>query len=388
MRFVIEARIVGEESAEKPILLAEFDRMDGPLDPELLGMTLQEGRALLKQAQQSFAQAYVSRWIRRRSRCDRCGSAYSHKDMRSVVYRTLYGRVDLPSPRWLECLCKCDFYGCQPTWSPLTTALPHRTSPSLEEIQVKFAAHLPYAQAVALLKEILPVDACISTGGTKNRVRAVAEDLDDCAAKAIERLRKPRELAHPSPMVTSVAVDSVWLRHCDRTRSYARQVSIAAARATLRDGTTKLCGYVTKLVPRGSKRMDQFLCGLGVKPNERVTALSDGAVEFETAIAESQYTDLRIVDWFHIAMKFRAAELTAQGMSEQMPGHWRAITMRLQRAKWNLWHGRANAAIQLLSSMPSAVEWCCPVDSSTLRRNSPQLRRLARVYPECSPRLH
>ena len=62
-----------------------------------------------------------------------------------------------------------------------------------------------------------------------------------------------------------------------------------------------------------------FLLQLGVRPNERITAIADGAGEFETAIAESQYTDLRIVNWFHIAMKFRAAQLTAQGMNEQLP---------------------------------------------------------------------
>jgi hypothetical protein len=174
-----------------------------------------------------------------------------------------------------------------------------------------------------------------------------------------------------------MAVDSVWLRHCQPGRTYARQVSVAAARATLADGTTRLCGYVTKQAQRSSKRMDQFLAQLGVRPNERVAAIADGAGEFETAIAESQYTDLRIVDWFHIAMKFRAAQLTAQGMREQLPHDWEAISMRLDRAKWRLWHGRARSAIEAISSLPEFIADRCTTDSvdgSTLLRNIDKLQ--------------
>jgi hypothetical protein len=107
MRFIIEARVVDEESSGKPVVLAEFGRKTGGiLDGSLIGMTLQEGHELLRKAQQMFAQAYVENWLRQRSVCDWCGATYSRKDMRFVVYRTVFGRVDLPSPRWLECLCK------------------------------------------------------------------------------------------------------------------------------------------------------------------------------------------------------------------------------------------------------------------------------------------
>jgi hypothetical protein len=43
----------------------------------------------------------------------------------------------------------------------------------------------PYAVAKALLKEILPVDQAISTSGLRNRVWAVAQELDDKAESAI-----------------------------------------------------------------------------------------------------------------------------------------------------------------------------------------------------------
>lgn len=259
----------------------------------------------------------------------------------------------------------------------MTTGLRERVSPQLEQLQVKFAAHLPYAQAVELLKDILPLEDGISVSGSKNRVRAVDDALDYAVTQGIEALPKPRLPAGASATVKSISVDSVWLRHCQPGRTYARQVSIAAARATLADGTTRLCGYVTKRVQRGSKRIDLFLSQQGVRPNERVPAIADGAAEFETAIAECQYTDLRIVDWFHISMKFRAAQLTAQGMREQLPHDWEAIRMRLDRAKWRLWHGRAKSAIEAIASLPEFIEERCTtdgVDGSTLLRNIEKLR--------------
>ena len=374
MRFTIEARLIDDEGSGEPVLLGEFERPDDELDPARVGLTLEEGRGLLHKAQQFMSAGYVAGWLRWRSSCDYCGVAYPHKDTRTVTYRTIFGRVELPSPRWYECLCKCSIYRPQPSWSPLTTALRERVSPQLEQLQVKFAAQLPYAQAVALLKELLPLDDSISVSGTKNRVRAVAESREEAVARGIEDLPAPRHPTAPSATVNSMAIDSVWLRHCKPSRVHARQVSVAAARATLADGTTRLCGYVTKQVQRGSKRTDLFLKQLGVRPQERVTVIADGAGEFETAITESQYTGLRIVDWFHIAMKFRAAQLTAFGMEKRLPLHSETIKLRLERAKWRLWHGRAKGAIELIRSLPEFIAKHCGGDCSTLLTNIDKLQ--------------
>ena len=87
--------------------------------------------------------------------CDCCGSPYAHKDQRTVTYRFIFGRLALPSLRWFECSCKCERVGSGSTFSPLTIALPERVNPQLEQLQVKFAAHLAYAWAVEVLQELL-----------------------------------------------------------------------------------------------------------------------------------------------------------------------------------------------------------------------------------------
>ena len=379
MRFIIEARFLDADSSDQPTLLLAIERRDARLDPSTLGLTLQEGRDLLRSAQQALVSGQVARWLQLRSHCRHCGSQYPHKDFRSVTYRSIFGRVQLPSPRWYRCACRNSPLAGRlprPTWSPLTSALRQRVSPCLERLQVEFAAHMPYARAVELLNEVLPLEDCISVSGTKNRVRAVAAQLEEAVADAVEALPTPTLPATSAKSVSLLAIDSVWLRHCRPGRMHQRQVSIATARATLGDGSNRVCGYVTKQVARSSKRMDAFLSRLGVQPHERVTAIADAAVEFETAIAESPYTGLRIIDWFHIAMKFRAAEQSAFGARDQ-PWTWiepKAVELRLQRAKWRLWNGRSASAIEAIASLVQIIETLEDEPSSTLIRNLEKLQ--------------
>jgi hypothetical protein len=141
----------------------------------------------------------------------------------------------------------------------------------------------------------------------------------------------------------------------------------------LANGSTKVCGYVTKQVARSSARIDSFLARLGVRSSAPVTAVADGAGEFETALGESRLAGQRIVDWFHIAMKFRAVQLTMLGMRGRDDGHDKALGLRIERAKWRLWHGRGAQAIGLLVNMPEMVSTLYSGDTGTLQRNFEKL---------------
>ena len=65
MRFIIEARVVDDESSDEPILLGEIERPDLELDPATMGLTLAEGRCLLRDAQQALqlVAGFVTRQI-------------------------------------------------------------------------------------------------------------------------------------------------------------------------------------------------------------------------------------------------------------------------------------------------------------------------------------
>ncbi|EIN01798.1 hypothetical protein WQE_07207 [Paraburkholderia hospita] len=85
-------------------------------------------------------------------------------------------------------------------------------------------------------------------------------------------------------------------------------MNIVAGRATFKDGPPKLYAYVHKEVTSAAARLDQFLSRNGVAIDERVTVISDDGGEFAKTIEGSKLARGRILDWFHIAMKFRAAQ--------------------------------------------------------------------------------
>jgi hypothetical protein len=309
MRAIIEARVEGSgiESPSVPTPLAVIERQDEGL--EQLGLSLAEGRELLAAVQSAVVSSQVCVWVAAQDHCRHCHTPLRRKDCRSIVLRTVFGKVAVNSPRFWSCDCRQAQSPQARSVSPLSQALPKRVTPELEYLQTKWAVHLPYAAATALLKEVLPVQNSISTSGTKNRIRSAGEALDIRIEEEIARLPtlSHAEQAQESAQVTVVSVDSAWLKHCVPSRGYGRQVNIAAGRATLADGRSRLYAYVGKQVSSGAARLDQFLVQSGVRCNERATVISDGAGEFTTAVDGSRFARGRILDWFHIAMKFRAA---------------------------------------------------------------------------------
>ena len=105
MRLIIEARVELAESdlRPEPRRLAVLDRMDDDL--EQLGLTLEEGRELLAAAQSALVSSQAEQWLATEDHCRRCCTPLYHKDSRWVVFRTVFGKVRLHSPRFWSCTC-------------------------------------------------------------------------------------------------------------------------------------------------------------------------------------------------------------------------------------------------------------------------------------------
>jgi hypothetical protein len=71
-----------------------------------LGLTLAEGRALLAKVQSILVSQQTAGWMASQVACCRCGSVLAHKDSRSIVMRTVFGKVEVPSPRLWACSCR------------------------------------------------------------------------------------------------------------------------------------------------------------------------------------------------------------------------------------------------------------------------------------------
>lgn len=190
MRMIIEARIDDAVGGGEAIRLAEFERLEGDL--KQLGLNLAEGRRLLHEAQRALVCAQTRVVVSASLNCPQCGRTLSIKATHAIRYKTVFGKVTIDSPQ--VHVCKCAQDQSAKSFSPLALAMPLRVSPELEYLQVKWAAHLPYAVATTLLKEVLPVDKAISASGLRNRVLTVGQELDDApkARFAVnETIRRP-----------------------------------------------------------------------------------------------------------------------------------------------------------------------------------------------------
>ena len=254
---------------------------------------------------------------------------------------------------------------------PLSKALTNLVTPELEYLQAKWAAHLPYRQATAMLKKVLPLDKGISFSGIRDRIHTLGKQLDADIEHDIAKL--PQTVAdvqvRESSHVASVSVDSAWLRHCDSERGLGRHVNIVAGRATFTDGTPKLYAYVHKEVTSAAARLDQFLSRNGVASDERVTVISDAAGEFEKAVQGSQLARGRILDWFHIAMKFKAAQRSVFGSKMIASLERESVETEITHAKWLVWHGKGSKAVERIKALDARLLTREGYEFSTLSMN-------------------
>ncbi len=342
MKLIIEARLVDDSIQTKPVQLAVIDR---EMTDTALGLSLAEGKTLLASAQEILVRAQCEGIAEEHSCCERCGSKLCLKGWHERQIRTVFGRVKVRSARLRYCACAGKHAGA--SFSPLVQVLPACVSPELEYLQVKWAAHLPYAAATQLLAEVLPISQAISVTGVKRRVRAVGAELEQPAAAAQHPQNSPR------PPLAALAVDSAWLRHCKPPADKGRHVNLVVGRACFEDGPSRVYAYVHNQVTSAAARLNGFLRDIGVDPTARLTILSDGAGEFDKAARDCAQPLCRILDWFHVAMKFQAAENAVFGCKQIESQERLGIQSEIRRAKWLVWHGKirkARARIEALDN--------------------------------------
>ena len=108
-------------------------------------------------------------------RCPDCARKFAVNDQRHIVVRSLYGKIRIDSPRWLTCLCASPE---RRTFSPLAAILARRSTPELELVEAKLAAHVSYSEAGRLLNELLPVGRKVHSNEARRHVYAIGRRLD------------------------------------------------------------------------------------------------------------------------------------------------------------------------------------------------------------------
>jgi len=70
------------------------------LSPETVGLTIHEAKTLLAQTQEVLVAQQVAVYANQHHFCPHCGARQHAKGQHTLVLRTLFGKLTLPSPRF------------------------------------------------------------------------------------------------------------------------------------------------------------------------------------------------------------------------------------------------------------------------------------------------
>jgi hypothetical protein len=136
---------------------------------------LGEAKDLLQKVQAVVIDEQVRTCLAEQVACPECGGPRRHKDTDTIVVRTLFGTLQLRSPRWWHCRCQP-----QPTrtFSPLARLLTERTTPELLYLENKFAGLVSYGLSAKLLAETLPLGRPLHATAVRLHAQATADRLE------------------------------------------------------------------------------------------------------------------------------------------------------------------------------------------------------------------
>jgi hypothetical protein len=177
MKVSVQVIVHPDDDGEGTTVVREVFTLDrDDLAPDTLGLQLSEAQDLLAAVQDTLVAHQVQRAVAAQVACPHCGKARRHKDTRTIVARSLFGRLSLDSPRWWHC-------GCRPqasqTFSPLAALLPERTTPELAYLQARFAGLVSYGASATLLAEVLPLGRPLHAAVIRRQTHAIAQRLED-----------------------------------------------------------------------------------------------------------------------------------------------------------------------------------------------------------------
>ena len=357
MRVRVLLQITGDDgTAGAAEEVAVFEKVTQRLED--LGLSIAEGKALLAAVQHGTVKVQAAAWSRRHHPCPVCGGKRRCKGSYPVVFRTLFGDVELDSPRLHRCECQ-DTTG-PATVSPLRDLITDHVAPERLYLEARWASLVPYAAAAGLLADILPIASGANAKTLRKHVLRVAERVE--AELAEERPcfidGCPADWAGlpiPEGRIV-VGLDGGYVRNWDDRKT---NFEVIVGQSVPEDRDARYVGLVHTYESKPKRRLFDLLKSQGLQANQDVTFLTDGGEEIraltEFVTPESEH----VLDWFHITMRITVLSQYARGVAQHDDAVGKSLLAELERIKWLLWHGdqyRAGETIKFFLDEVDALE--------------------------------
>jgi hypothetical protein len=371
-KFRLQLVVVNGSGFEEVHEMACIERDE--VEMETLGLTLAEGKLILKKIQEGMVQEQIREALARRRHCPDCGKPRHSKGHHDVSIRTLFGNVELKSPRLKHCPCQPH---AAKTFSPLQAVLPEHTSPEMLYLEVKWSSLLPYEVSCDLLHDVLPVNEKLSAVTIRNHLFEVAErmeqELGEERPSLIEGCEQDWEqLPIPDGPLT-VGLDGGFVRARHKRGCFEVIVGKSVLEFKRDDPeaeqSRKCFGFVQTFDEKPRRRLFELLKSQGMAMNQQVTFLSDGGDDVrqiqQYLNPEAEYW----LDWFHITMRITVMKQMAKGLGNErkVPAETgsqqaeapaqESIEKEIQNLKWNLWHGNVERALERIEDLQWELEF-------------------------------
>ena len=370
--------IVESEAGDPPVVQEVITLERGPLRAEGLGLTLAEAKGLLHGVQEAIGAQQAAEFVAQHEGCPDCGKARPRKGRHEIVYRTLFGKMRLDSPRLYECPCRGP---ARTSVSPLAERLPERTAPELAYLEAKFAALVSYGLTVELLGEILPLGAELNTTAVRRQVRTVAERAEgELGAEQPHFIvgcqRDWDQLPRPGPPLTA-GLDGGYVHARHPESRTERCFEVIAGKVLKPEGESKCFAFVPHIDTKPKRRLFEVLKAQGLQPNQRVEFLTDGGDTVRALPRDLSPESEHWLDWFHITMRITvlgqmtrglaaeeapspapsdAGKERRDGVEPEKPQDGAEPESPLERLKWHLWHGNVYRALQIIADLEGDLE--------------------------------
>ena len=147
------------------------------------------------------------------------------------------------------------------------------------------------------------------------------------------------------PPEHALEIDAGYIRGIPEKCAGRRTFAIITARLKKSNTPAAYDAFVNEVTLDPLVRFHHFLHRAGVGVDEPLAIIGDGGedVAYPTYMPWRPVT--RILDWFHIAMRFEHLLQRARGLQKEAPERSDRLINLLESAKWRLWHGQSGRSM-------------------------------------------
>jgi len=247
------------------------------LTPDRLGLSLAESKQVLQEMQQILVAHQTAAYVADQQKCPDCGVERKHKGTHELVYRTLFGKLKIKSPRFYTCLCQQRETRSS---SPLSEVLKDRTAPELVYLESKFAALMSYGLTVELLAEVLPFARERSVATVHRNLQRLAEraeqELGEEKGTFLAHCQRDLDALPPSAAPITVGLDGGYVHAKEQKSRMEGWFEVIVGKSLPHEGAGKCLAFVQKYDQKPKRRLYEVLQAQGVQANQSVIFLSDG----------------------------------------------------------------------------------------------------------------